>query len=102
MNGPHTRPAAGFDPYAYSVSQSEPINNGDGNVNRIFIDFGKQANSTFISAAICGICLAVTVGTVWHSKEREIETQARIRVLQNHIDENTALLRVMEKDHATR
>lgn len=59
----------------------------------IQIDNGKA----MVCAAICGICLAATVGTIWHSKERETETQARIRVLQNHIDENTALLRVMQE-----
>lgn len=50
--------------------------------------------SVALCAALCGICTAVTVGTVWHSKERETETQARIRVLQNHVDELQSLVRV--------
>jgi hypothetical protein len=96
MSGPPTRPLPDFDPYAYSVSQSEPINNGSGNVNRVEIDLGKHANSTILCAAICGICLAVTVGTVWHSKDREAETQAQIRVLKNHIDDAYNKLAIIE------
>lgn len=72
---------------------------------RITIDFGKSAHSLALCAAFCGICAAVTVVTVYHSSAREVETQARLRVMQNHIDENTALLRVSqqleEKYHAS-
>jgi hypothetical protein len=90
MNDQNTRPArSDFNPYAYSASTGtdEGIENGSGNVNRIVIDFGKHASSTIVSAIICGICLAVTVGTVWHSKDREVETNARIQVLKNHADD---------------
>lgn len=88
--------------YSKSMGQDASDNN-TGNINKIEIDLGKSVNSIALCAVICGICLAITVGTVWHSKEREVETQARIRVLQNHIDENTALLRIaQEKARANR
>ncbi len=53
----------------------------------IQIDNGKSVAAVAICAVLCGLCTAVTVGTVWHSNSREVETQARIRVLQNHVDE---------------
>src|SRR5690242_308092 len=72
----------------------------------IQIDIGKHLAAVIALAAICGGCLAITVGTVWHSKEREVETQARIRVLQNHVDEATnevkRLKDRLEDHHATR
>lgn len=46
---------------------------------------------------LCGICVAVTVGTVWHSKEYETETNSRVRVLQNHVDELTSKVRDFER-----
>ena len=95
MSGPNTVPM-GDIPMGFNAQAS------DRSAQVIQIDNGRAIAVTGICAAICGICLAATIGTIWHSKERETETQARIRVLQNHIDENTALLRVLEKDHATR
>lgn len=64
----------------------------------IQIDNGKAVNLVGVCAAICGICMAITVMTVWHSQERETETQARIRVLQNHIDEAYIKLGKLEDD----
>jgi len=63
---------------------------------RITIDLGKSVNSIAICAALCGICVAVTIGTVWHSNERETETQAQIRVLKNHIDDAYNKLAIIE------
>ncbi len=76
-----------FDPYidAQASERSAQV---------IQIDNGKTANVVFMAALICGICMAVTIGTVWHAKRYEVETQARIRVLQNHVDELVAQVRV--------
>lgn len=46
---------------------------------------------------LCGVCVAVTVGTVWHSKEYETDTNAKVRVLQNHVDELTSKVRDFER-----
>ena len=64
-----------------------------GNIVRVVVDAGKS----FWMAAICGICVAITVGTVWHSKERETETQAQIRKLQVHVDEAYDKCTILEK-----
>jgi len=63
----------------------------------IQIDNGKTVLVTALCAAICAACVAVTIGTVWHSKERETETQAQIRVLKNHIDDAYNKLAVLEQ-----
>lgn len=86
-------------PMDYYQNYSKTIDGDDansGNINRIVIDMGKGIASQWLAAAICGICVAVTVGTVWHSKERETETQAQIRVLKNHIDDAYNKLVIIE------
>ena len=116
-----TRPIADdYDPYQPIDNRSigeDSHQEGYGNP-RIHIDLGKSVSAISLCAAICGICVAVTVLTVWHSKEfevqtiqkiedqskniddknkaREVETQAQIRVLKNHIDEAYIKLSTME------
>jgi hypothetical protein len=63
----------------------------------IQIDNGKSVAAIGICAVICGICMAVTVGTVWHSKDREIATEAQLRKTQNHEDELTAQVKYLTK-----
>ena len=85
--------------YARSYSKSvghDESQHGVGNP-RINIDLGKSVNAITLCAAICGICMAITVMTVWHSQERETETQAQIRVLKNHIDDAYNKLTILEK-----
>ncbi len=87
---------------------------------RINIDLGKSVNTIATCTAICGICVAVTIGTVWHAKtfeqdvlsrvavheenidaknkQREDETQARLRVVQNHADSAWANAELCIKD----
>ena len=115
-----TRPIADdYDPYRIdnrSIGRDES-QDGIGNP-RIHIDLGKSVSAISLCAAICGICAAVTVLTVWHSKdfevqtiqkiedqskdidkknkEREVETQAQIRILKNHIDDAYNRLAIIE------
>ncbi len=121
MSGPHTIPLDGPAPDYPKPFDNDSVggdnNKGQtGNVSRIHIDFGKMANPIFYCAAFVGICAAVTIGTVWHSKTWETETQYRVRILQNHVDENTNELkrlcdklgdekcrqRIKEYEHAAR
>lgn len=100
MSGPITRNEHDVYPSApRTISSSvgrDESQDGIGNP-RINIDLGKSVNSIALCAALCGICTAVTIGTVWHSNAREVETQARMRVLQNHVDDMTSKLVVIEK-----
>jgi hypothetical protein len=87
-------------PCAAPVSKStghDANDNNTGNINKVVIDFGKSVNSVVWCVVLCSICTVVTVGTVWHHKEREVETQAQIRVLKNHIDDAYNKLAVIEK-----
>jgi len=111
MNGPTTRPLAEVDaapsyPKAYSKSVGgDDEESNSGNINKIVIDLGKSVSSIALCAAFCGICVAITIGTVWHSKEREVSTEAQYRKTQNHVDEMTNELkrlrdRLEDKDRA--
>lgn len=122
MSGPITRPIdneAGAAPsypapYSNSVGRDESLHAAPGSsVVKLVLDFGKSANQMWLAALICGACMATTIITVWHSKERETATNARLQVMQNHADkaaqesqratEDVKLLRQrLENEHANR
>jgi hypothetical protein len=85
-------------PHSFSKSfEGEDDSENKGNISRIHIDLGKSVNSITLCAAFCGICAAVTVMTVWHSKDREIATESQLRKTQNHEDELTAQVKYLSK-----
>lgn len=96
-------------PKPYQVSSSigrDESQNGIGNP-RIRIDLGNSVSIIALCAALCGLCAAITVGVVWHSKEREVSTEAQYRKTQNHVDEMTNELkrlrdRLEDRQNATR
>ena len=106
----HTGPLAG-QPLDYvvlrdRVSGNDGMENGQGLQNKIVIDNGKSVASVAICAALCGICMAVTIGTVWHSKQVESDMMYRERILQNHVDEMTNEVkrfkdRLEDREHAS-
>ena len=73
----------------------------------IQIDNGKSVAAIALCAALCGICTAVTIGTVWHSNAREVATESQMRKTQNHVDEMTNEVkrlkdRLEDRNHAVR
>lgn len=85
----------------------ESMDNAGGQQVKVVVDNGKSVNALVTCASICGICLAATVGTVWHSKQRESDTEYRARILQNHVDEMTNEVkrlkdRLEDRDNASR
>lgn len=88
-----------FSPHSLDASS----NNGSATV--VQIDLGKHVGVMLFAALVCGICMAVTVGTVWHSKDQEVSTEAQFRKTQNHVDEMTNELkrlrdRLEDREHA--
>jgi hypothetical protein len=89
-----------------STKGNDDSQRGIGNP-RIHIDMGKSVNAIALCAALCGICTAVTIGTVWHSNAREVATESQMRKTQNHVDEMTNEVkrlkdRLEDRNHAVR
>jgi uncharacterized protein YlxW (UPF0749 family) len=90
-----------LDPYSIEASSY------GGGATVVQIDIGKHFFAIIVMSIICGVSAAVAVGTVWHSKDREVATEAQYRKTQNHVDEMTNELkrlkdRLEDYENATR
>jgi len=101
MSGPNTIPM-GDVPMGFSAQASDRSG-----AQLIQIDNGKAVMAVAICAALCGICAAISITTVWHSETTEINMESQYRKTQNHVDEMTNEVkrlrdRLEDREHAAR
>jgi hypothetical protein len=80
-----------------SVSGDSTRAEKGGSANTIKIDLGKSVSAIALCAALCGICAATSLFSVYIATRQQADVDAHVRVLQNHVDEATNKAVILEK-----